>query len=42
MIGFHATPAGWFMQLRRDSMVAICPTETARLLHHLASGLVSV
>jgi hypothetical protein len=45
VIGFHATPAGWFMQLRRDSMVTICPTDTTRLLHHwhdLASGLVSV
>jgi hypothetical protein len=34
VIGFHATPAGWFMQLRRDSTVTICPTDTTRLLRH--------
>lgn len=32
VIGVHATPLGWFMQLRRDGTVTLCPTDTTRLL----------
>ena len=34
VIGFHATDAGWFMQLRRDGTVTICPSDASGLLHH--------
>jgi len=34
VIGFHATDAGWFMQLRRDGTVTICPSDASGLLRH--------
>ncbi|HEX4248163.1 MAG TPA: ESX secretion-associated protein EspG [Pseudonocardia sp.] len=34
VIGFHATDAGWFVQLRRDGTVTICPSDASGLLHH--------
>jgi hypothetical protein len=34
VIGFHATDAGWFMQLRRDGTVSMCPSDASGLLRH--------
>jgi ESX secretion-associated protein EspG len=34
VIDFHATDAGWFMQLRRDGTVTICPSDASGLLRH--------
>lgn len=34
VVGFHASDNGWFMQLRRDSTLTVCPTDANRLLAH--------
>jgi hypothetical protein len=31
-VGFHSTERGWFLQLRRDGMVTVYPTDGARLI----------
>jgi hypothetical protein len=42
VIGFHGTERGWFLRLRRDSTITVCPTDTRQLMrqwHELIKAL---